>query len=154
MGRVSSILRRMYMFGKSSGSHAFKDAAYELAVITPRTLAKADHRFPWHLASVSVQSGQWDGQTITWDVPWARVGSPLLVSKWPQYILVTKYRWKYFLSRRSGFDEWSLERRKAGNTISGKPGVKCISYILTLLLVHWRWSRGVEGLRWLDRIFE
>ena len=33
-GRVAAILRRIYRLGKSSGAHAFKDAAHESAVIT------------------------------------------------------------------------------------------------------------------------
>ena len=34
-GRVAAILKRMYRFGKSSESHAFKDDAHESAVIIP-----------------------------------------------------------------------------------------------------------------------
>ena len=34
-GRVAAILRRMYRLGKSSGSHAFTDAAHESTVIIP-----------------------------------------------------------------------------------------------------------------------
>ena len=35
----------------------------------------------------------------------------------------------YFLNRRSGFDNWSLERRKAGNTILGDLGDTCLKHI-------------------------
>ena len=38
---------------------------------------------------------------------------------------------KIFLNRRSGFDKWSLERRKAGNTILGDLGETCLIHLLT-----------------------
>ena len=42
-GRVAAILRRMYRLGKSSGSHAFKDASSNAEIRQRGAAAKADH---------------------------------------------------------------------------------------------------------------
>ena len=39
------------------------------------------------------------------------------------------HHWRCFLYRRSGFDKWSLERRKEGNTIWGDMGDTCLIHI-------------------------
>ena len=63
------------------------------------------------------------------------------------------HHWRCFLYRRSGFDKWSLERRKEGNTIWGDMGDTCLNtyWLLALLSVQRQRSRGTGGLKLLLR---